>query len=153
MHGGLPGLVGLVGGLIIGLAYVVLPAATIPGGTAVTASHLGDVTGLAGGSSLTLLSVVPFLAAVIVGVGGWLFVVRPPDSVGRVGGIALLGVTALAAMTYVLPLVQVQAAMGLPLGTSSLGFTGSGFWLTLLGLVVTAGGGWLQFSGSRTTGA
>ena len=147
MHGGRAG---LLGGLIIGLAYLVLPAGKIPGGDALTASHLGDTTGLTGSSSLTLLSVVPFLAAVIVGIGGWLSVAKPADSAGRVGGLALLGCAALAALIYVLPLVQVLTAMGLPLGISSIGFTGSGFWVTLLGIIVTAGGGWLQFSGSRT---
>ena len=153
VHGGLAGLAGLLGGVIIGLAYLVLPAGKIPGGDPLIASHLGDTTGLTGSSSLTLLSVVPFLAAVIVGIGGWLSVAKPVDSAGRVGGLALLGCAALATVTYVLPLVHVMTAMGFPLGISSIGFTGSGFWVTLLGILVTAGGGWLQLSDSRASRA
>ncbi len=140
------GVVGLVGGLLIGLAYLGFPAGMSPGGGPLTASQLGDLVMMVGTPSLALLSVVPFLAAVIVSIGGWLMLVKPADSVGRMGGIALLGCAGLAAVTYVLPLVQVVEAMGMPL---SLSFTASGFWLTMLGLMLTAGGGWLQLSGSR----
>lgn len=140
------GLVGMVGGLLIGLAYVAFPAGMSPGGGPLTASQLGDLVGVVGTPSLVLLSVVPVLAVVIFSIGGWLMIVKPADPAGRMGGIALLGCAGLGAVTYVLPLVQVLAAMGMPL---ALSFTASGFWLTMLGLTLTAGGGCLQLSGSR----
>jgi hypothetical protein len=143
VHGGV---VGLVGGLLIGLAYLVFPAGMSPGGGPLTASQLGDMVVMVGTPSLALLAMVPVLAAVIASIGGWLMVVRPADPAGRMGGIALLGCAGLAVVTYVLPLVQVLAAMGMPLAVE---FTASGFWLALLGMMVTAGGGWLQLSGSR----
>jgi hypothetical protein len=143
VHGGL---VGVIGGLLIGVAYVAFPAGMSPGGGPLTAPQLGDLVVMVGTPSLALLSAVPILAAVIVSIGGWLRVVKPVDQAGRVGGIALLGCAGLVVVIYVFPLVQVLAAMGMPL---ALSFTASGFWLTMLGMTLTAGGGCLQLSGSR----
>jgi len=139
------GLVGLVGGLLIGLAYLALPAGASPGGP-LTAPQLGDLATVVGTPSLVLLSMVPVLAVIIFSIGVWLWIGKPADPAGRLGGIALLGCAGVTAVTYMLPFVQVLAAMGMPL---ALGLTASGFWLTMLGIALTAGGGWLQLSGSR----
>lgn len=146
VHGGLAA---LVGGPLIGLAYLALPAVTTPGTGPLVASALGDMTAMLGTPSLALLSIVPFLAVVIVGIGGWLRVAMPVGRPGIMGGLALLGCAGLAAVAYLFPLVQALGALGLPLGISALRFTDGGFWLTLFGLTVTAAGGLLQLSAFR----
>lgn len=145
------GVIGLVGGVVSGLVYLVLPAATIPLVGSLRAPDLAGAAPTA--TSFSLLPVVPVAAVVAALVGLWLIVGKPAGRSQRIGAAVLIGCAAIIAVAYLLPFSRVQDELT-GSGVSSYGitattFTGSGFWLALIGAVVIAAGGIIELIGSR----
>jgi hypothetical protein len=142
---------GLIGGIVNCLVYLLLPAATIPLVGSLRAPELAGAAPTA--TSLSLLPVVPVAAVLGAAVGLGLIIGKPSGRTQRIGGAALIGCAALIALAYLLPFSRVQDELS-GSGVSSYGitattFTGSGFWLALIAAVVTAAGGIVELTGSR----
>lgn len=145
------GVLGLVGGAVNGLVYLILPAATIPLVGSLRAPELAGAAPTA--TSLSLLPIVPVAAVLGIGLGIWLIMGKPTGRSQRIGAFGLIGCAALVAVAYLLPFARVQDELS-GSGVSSYGitattFTGSGFWLALIGAVVIAAGGIVELTGSK----
>jgi hypothetical protein len=142
---------GLVGGLVNCLAYLLLPAAAIPLVGSLRAPELAGAAPSA--TSLSLLPVVPVVAVISAAVGLWLIVGRPAGRTRRIAAGMLVGCAAIIAVAYLLPFARVQDQLSgsgvTSYGITATSFTGSGFWLALIGAVVTAAGGIVEFTGAR----
>ena len=146
------GVIGLIGGAMTGLAYLALPTATVPFIGSLRAPELaGAVPGV---TSLAFLPIVPVLALVNIGLGLWLILGKPSGRSQRIAAIGLIGSAALIGFAYLLPFARLQNELT-GSGVSSYGitattFTGGGFWLAVIGAVVTAAGAAVELSGART---
>ena len=149
------GVMGLTGGLVNGLVYLLLPAATIPLVGSLRAPELAGAAPTA--TSLSLLPVVPVVAVVCAAVGLWLIIGRPLGSARRIGAWALIGGAAIIGIAYLFPFARVQDELSgsgvTSYGITATSFTGSGFWLALIGAVVTAAGGIVELTGARAAAA
>lgn len=145
------GLVGLVGGVISGLAYLFLPVATVPMVGSARAWDL--VSGAPEVGSLALLPFVPWVALAAIGFGLWLIVGKPAGGGRRLGAIAFLACAGLICVAYLWPFMRLQDELA-GAGASSYGitattFTGIGFWLAVIGAIVIAAGTVVELTGSR----
>jgi hypothetical protein len=146
------GVIVLAGGVLIALAYWVLPVATVPLVGSVSAPALVDEVS---GASFGLLRVVPLTALLTVAAGVWLLA-RPTGRGRRVAQLLALGCAVLTALAYLVPLGRVDQALD-SAGADSLGIeatnlTGTGFWLALIGSVVAAVGAAVPLATARARG-
>jgi hypothetical protein len=128
----------LIGGLLIALAYWVLPVATVPLIGSVSAPTLTHQSSIA---SFWLLRLVPLTVVLIIATGGWLLA-RPRGGMSAIAAVVALICAAATALAYVVPLAKVDDALD-SVGADSLGIettnlTGIGFWVAVIGGVVTA---------------
>jgi hypothetical protein len=143
--------VALLGAALVLLAYYALPVVTLPfvgSLTAPTFARLAPDT-----PSLILVPLVPFAAAVAVGVGLWLLATAKPAN-RRIGVGVLVAAAAVSGLAYLIPLLRLQgelAESGLTgeLGVSAVTFTGFGFWAGLVGAVLIGAGGVLELTAAR----
>jgi len=149
------GVLGLIGGVMSGLVYLLLPAATIPLVGSLRAPELAGASSTA--TSLSLLPIVPVAALISLAVGLWLVAGRPDGRAQRVGAAVLIACAVAIAVAYLLPFGRVQDELSgsgvSDYGITATTFTGSGFWLALIAAVVTAAGGIVELTGARTTGS
>ncbi|HEY9415524.1 MAG TPA: hypothetical protein VIQ30_12245 [Pseudonocardia sp.] len=145
------GIIAIGGGLINGLSYLLLPVATIPLVGSLSAPDVATAAPEA--TSLALLHIVPIAALVAVGVGLWLVVGKPAGRAQRIAAVALFACAAVTTLAYLWPFARLQQELS-GSGVSSLGitattFTGIGFWLAVIGAIVTAVAGVMELIGSR----
>lgn len=144
--------VSLVGAALVLLAYYALPVVTLPFVGSLTAPTFAPLAPEA--PSLILVPLVPFAAAVALGVSGWLLLKATPAA-RRIGAGVLVVVAGLTGLAYLIPLLRLQgdlAGAGLTdqLGVSAATFTGVGFWAGLVGAVLVGVGGILEFAVARS---
>ncbi|MDT7749664.1 MAG: hypothetical protein QOD96_3326, partial [Pseudonocardiales bacterium] len=96
------GVIAIVGGVLAGLAYLVLPVATVPLLGSITAPSLAGEVGA--GGSLALLPLVPVAAAATIGIGLWLWLGSPGTRARTVGASGILLCSVLTALAYLIPL-------------------------------------------------
>jgi hypothetical protein len=149
------GVIAVGGGVINGLTYLFLPVATIPLVGSLTSPDLASAA--ADAPSLALLHIVPLAALASVGIGLWLIIGKPTGRAQRIGGTALIGCATAIAIAYLWPFAHLQDELS-GSGVSTLGitattFTGIGFWLALIGAILTAAGGVAELTGSRAAAA
>lgn len=146
------GVIALCGGLINGLTYLLLPVATIPLVGSLAAPDLAGAAPEA--PSLALLHIVPVAVLVAIGISLWLLIGKPAGRAQRVGGAALIGCAAVIAIAYLWPFARLQDELSgsgvASLGITATTFTGIGFWLAVIAAIVTATGGIVELTGSRT---
>lgn len=142
------GVIALVGGVLTGLAYLVLPVATVPLIGSITAPSLAGQA--PDTPSLGLLPLVPVASVVTIAVGLWLALAAPKGRARVVGAGGVLVCAVLTVLAYLLPYVQVNNAINesgaASLGISATTFTGSGFWLALIGALLAAIGAGLELN-------
>ncbi|HEY9415303.1 MAG TPA: hypothetical protein VIQ30_11120 [Pseudonocardia sp.] len=145
------GILGLTGGLVSGVVYVLLPAATIPLVGSLRAPELTDAAPDA--TSLSVLPVVPVAAVLAAALGLWLIVAHPAATARKFAAVGLIGCAALISVAYLVPFARVQGELSgsgvASYGITATSFAGSGFWLALIGAVVTAAGGLVELTGAR----
>lgn len=133
------------GGLIMLLAFLALPLATVPFLGSLTAA---DAAGLASQLGvLGLLWFVPLLAAAVVGIACWLLFGEPGDN-RRTASISAMVMAGLVVLVYLVVLGSVQAeASGR--GGSVPSFFGAGFWIAVLAAVAAGIGAAVEMAASR----
>jgi hypothetical protein len=145
------GVIAIVGGVLAGLAYLVLPVATVPLLGSITAPSLAGEVGA--GGSLALLPLVPVAAAATIGIGLWLWLGSPGSRARTVGASGILLCSVLTALAYLIPLNsldnEITSAGADIFGISATTFTGTGFWFTLLGAVLAAVGAAVELAGRK----
>lgn len=145
------GVLAVLGGLLAGLAYLLVPVAKVPLVGQVTAPALEQAA--PSYPSLAMLPFVPIAALVILAIGGLLLLARLGRREHRVAGALVLLCSAFIALAYLLPFNALQSEIR-ELGTSGLGisaatFTGGGFWFALVGALVAATGAALELGEPR----
>jgi hypothetical protein len=143
----------LIGGILIALAYWVLPVATVPLIGSVSAPTLTDQSSSI--TSFSLLGLVPLTVVLIIAAGGWLLA-RPVGGASSIAAIVALVCAGVTALAYLVPLAKVDDALD-SAGADSLGIettnlTGVGFWVALIGVVVTALGAITELARRRAAG-
>jgi hypothetical protein len=149
------GVIAIVGGLISGLTYILLPVATIPLVGSLRAPDLASAAPEA--PSLALLQIVPVAALISLGLGLWLVIGKPGGSAQRVMAVVLLVCAAANAIAYLWPFSRLQDELN-GSGVSSYGitattFTGIGFWLGVIAAIIIAAGGVMELTGARAATA
>lgn len=149
------GVVAIIGGLTIGLAYVFLPVATIPLIGSVNASDLASAAPQA--TSLSLLHIVPVAALITLGIGLWLVLGKPDPRAQRGTAIALVVCAVAVAIAYLWPFARLQdelsgSGVSSDLGVTATTFTGIGFWLAIVAAIVTAAAAFVEVTGARAAG-
>ncbi|WP_028933911.1 hypothetical protein [Pseudonocardia spinosispora] len=141
------------GGVLVGVAYLLLPVASIPLIGSLTAPSLAGELPDAG--SLTLLRLVPLTSVVMLGVGLWLVLARTGAGAAKVASAVVVVCAVLTALAYLMPYGElsreISGSGAEELGISATTFTGSGFWCALLGAVVAAAGAVVVFTGARAS--
>lgn len=142
------GVLAVLGALLTGLAYLLLPVAKVPLVGEVAAPALNELASEY--ASLALLPFVPLAALVTLAVGVYLMVVNLGRSARRAAGIVVLACSAFIALAYLVPFnalqSEIQEAGASGIGISAATFTGSGFWFALVGALVSAVGAALELS-------
>lgn len=143
------GLIVLAGGVLIALAYWLLPLATVPLVGSVSAPTLLEEVS---GTSFGLLRLVPLTALLTIVAGVWLLA-RPAGRGRHVAELGALGCAVVTMLAYLIPLGRVDEALD-SVGADSLGIgattlTGAGFWLALIGAVVAAVGAAVPLASAR----
>jgi hypothetical protein len=140
--------IALLGGLLTALAYWTLPVATIPLVGSLTAPSLTGQVSDSG--SLGLLGLVPVTSLLTILLAGWLLVGGLVSRTGQLAAVAILVCAVLTAAAYLVPLGTVDNVITSS-GADSLGirattFTGVGFWLGVIGAVVSGIGAIIALS-------
>jgi hypothetical protein len=139
----------LIGGLFTALAYWILPVATVPLVGSLTApSLIGQIDDP---GSFGLLHLVPVTSLITILLAVWLLVGRLAGRARQLVSAAVLLCAVLSAAAYLIPLSTVDNAITSS-GASELGirattFTGIGFWLAVVGAVISAVGAVIELSG------
>jgi hypothetical protein len=129
----------LAGGVLIALAYWVLPVATLPLIGSVSAPTLSAQASST--ASFGLLRLVPLTVLVAIAAGVWLLA-RPTGRAAAIATVVALGCAGVTALAYLVPLAKVDDALDSvgadTLGIEATNLTGLGFWVALIGVAVTA---------------
>ncbi|GAA5154536.1 hypothetical protein GCM10023321_26520 [Pseudonocardia eucalypti] len=145
------GVLAVVGGLLAGLAYLVVPVAKVPLVGQVTAPALEEAA--PSYPSLAMLPFVPVAALVMLAIGGFLLLARLGRREHRVAGALVLACSGFIALAYLIPFnalqSEIQQVGASGLGLSAATFAGGGFWFALVGALVAATGAALELSEPR----
>jgi hypothetical protein len=147
-------LIAAAGGVLIELAYLTMPVATVPLIGSITAPALASEASYSG--SLALLHLVPITAAIIIGIGLWLRLGNLSRAVARIAAVGILGCSLLAALAYLVPFNSlnndIQSSWVSMFGIDATSFTGIGFWVALLGTIAAASGAIIDLARARVVG-
>ncbi|MBV9314614.1 MAG: hypothetical protein JO100_13005 [Pseudonocardia sp.] len=146
------GIVVLLGGVLTAVAYWALPLADIPLVGSLTAPAV--IKHASNSGSLGLLRLVPITAVLTILLGVWLVLRRPTGRSRQVGSALILVCSVLGVLAYLIPLRALNKAITSS-GVSFLGihattFTGTGFWLALIGVIISAVGVAIELASLRT---
>jgi hypothetical protein len=118
-------------GVLIELAYLTMPVATVPLIGSITAPALASEASYSGSLALRKLSI----------------------AVARIATLGILGCSLLAALAYLVPFNSlnndIQSSWVSMFGIDATSFTGIGFWVALLGTIAAASGAIIDLARAR----
>jgi hypothetical protein len=137
--------------LLTAAAYWALPVATVPLVGSLTAPSL--IGQISDPGSLGLLGLAPITSLITIVLAVWLLVGRLAGGARQLVSAAILLCAVLSAAAYLIPLGTVDHAIT-STGASELGirattFTGIGFWLAVVGAVISGVGAIIELSALR----
>ena len=128
------------------LAFLAMPIATIPILGSITGSGLAGQASQPRAGALFLLWIIPLAALLVAGLGVWQRWGADDDpGMRRLASIWVVVLSVVAIIVYIVGAARLQALLSESgasrFGVTASGIIGAGFWIGLLGMIVTAGAG------------
>ncbi|MEU5845966.1 hypothetical protein [Saccharopolyspora shandongensis] len=138
-----------LGGVITIMAFLAVPLLHVPIFGGLTGATIADLGTQSGYGQVGLLWLLPFLAAIVVVVGTWqVFSMTATPGQRRNGAIVSVVLAALVIIGYLvlLGVIQKDISDASESSVSASDLIGAGFWIGILGMVVSCIGGIVQFN-------